>query len=72
MSEKRSRGEGENIHAAREERRRYINREGGMIDKCGKVQKRGTIERSASGEGTKDLIVLAFLISQIPGEQEPS
>ena len=43
-----------------------------MIDKCGKVQKRGTMERSASGEGTKDFIVLAFLISQIPGEQEPS
>ena len=45
MSEKLSKLEEESVRAAREKRRRYINWEGGMIDKCGKVQKRETIER---------------------------
>jgi len=38
---------------------------------AGRSQKRETIGRRASGEGTKDLIVLPFLISRIPGEEEP-
>ena len=34
----------ENVHAVREVQQQYINQEpGGMIDKCGKVQKRETI-----------------------------
>ena len=43
MSEKLLKWEGENVHAAREEWQQYINWKGGMIDKCGKVQKRETI-----------------------------